>query len=45
MIGFIIERIAFFAATGGAGYIAFKGFSAIYRNIMLGQKRKAEPAT
>jgi heterodisulfide reductase subunit C len=40
MIGFIIERIAFFAAIGGAGYVAFKGFSTIYRNIMLGRKEK-----
>lgn len=37
MIAFIIERIAFFAAVGGMGYLAYKGFYRIYKNIMLGR--------
>lgn len=40
MIAFILERLAFFAAIGGAGYIAYKGFSRIYKNIMLGRSEK-----
>lgn len=37
MIAFILERLAFFAAIGGAGYVAYKGFYRIYKNIMLGR--------
>lgn len=40
MIAFILERLAFFAAIGGAGFIAYKGFSRIYKNIMLGRKEE-----
>lgn len=37
MIAFILERIAFFVAVGGMGYLAYKGFYRVYKNIMLGR--------
>ncbi|HEY0262340.1 MAG TPA: (Fe-S)-binding protein, partial [Chitinophagales bacterium] len=40
MIAFILERLAFFAVLGGSSYVAYKGFSRIYKNIMMGRDEK-----